>query len=172
MVDPGSHQLWPVLDVQSKQEAAQTSPMGWEQGARSSQGRGGGTIHRHPLPEATWKPTQCTSSDQSRLEGYGRAGSVPEPSRVEKTRIGARDTAAWDKLLGAGTCAPETALPARPQAQPLHPCAGGTANEKPVCPPPRGALAADLFTLPEVERPLSAACALLEPYYNIFASES
>lgn len=52
------------------------------------------------------------------------------------------------------------------------PLSRGAANEKPACPPPQGALAADLFTLPEVERPLSASCALLEPYYNIFASES
>lgn len=48
----------------------------------------------------------------------------------------------------------------------------GRLMRNPSVPPPQRALAADLFILPEVERPLSASCALLEPYYNIFASKS
>lgn len=149
------HQLGPALDVQSRQEVAQTAPPGWKQSHRKADTETV-TCHRPPaMPPCP--PDAPHRARPGWRDPVGETGTRPEPlGPAPRCRHQSSRNRLSRLVPGTGTAPPSR----------------GAANEKPACPPPRGALAADLFTLPEVERPLSASCALLEPYYNIFASES
>jgi len=143
--DPGPHQLWPALGVRSREEVAQTSPTGSKATPRQ---RPGGD-HAPPPP-----PPRCALGAHLRplIRSVRAGGTAAARAQPRGPRPG---SAAETPRLGTNSSAQADVLP-KPRFQPglrhSHRIPGAP-NEKPGCPPPRGALAADLFTLPAVERP-------------------